>query len=71
MKFHVGRKQELGKEQVKKRDSKEKIVGKKKTFFLLPTVHSLFKRICVVHWEDPEGSGGEGGGRGDWDGEHM
>ena len=20
------------------------------------------------HWEDPEGSGGEGGGRGDWDG---
>ena len=25
----------------------------------------------LVHWEDPEGSGGEGGGRGDWDGEHM
>ena len=24
-----------------------------------------------VHWEDPEGSGGEGGGRGDRDGEHM
>ena len=24
-----------------------------------------------MHWEDPEGSGGEGGGRGDWDGEHM
>ena len=25
----------------------------------------------LVHWEDPEGSGGEGGRRGDWDGEHM
>ena len=26
---------------------------------------------CLVHWEDPEGSGGEGGGRGDRDGEYM
>ena len=25
----------------------------------------------LVHWEDPEGSGGEGGGRGDRDREHM
>ena len=25
----------------------------------------------LVNWEDPEGSGGEGGGRGDQDGEHM
>ena len=25
----------------------------------------------VVHWEDPEGWDGEGGGRGDWDREHM
>ena len=25
----------------------------------------------LVHWEDPEGSGGEEGGRGDRDGEHM
>ena len=24
-----------------------------------------------THWEDPEGWGGEGGGRGDQDGEHM
>ena len=24
-----------------------------------------------VHWEDTEGLGGEGGGRGDQDGEHM
>ena len=23
------------------------------------------------NWEDPEGSGREGGGRGDWDGEYM
>ena len=25
----------------------------------------------LVYWEDPEESGGEGGGRGDRDGEHM
>ena len=25
----------------------------------------------LVHWEDPEGSGREGGGRGDQDGEYM
>ena len=25
----------------------------------------------LVHWEDPEESGGEGGGRGDQDGEYM
>ena len=25
----------------------------------------------LVHWEDPEDSGGEGGGRGDRDGEYM
>ena len=25
----------------------------------------------LVHWEDPEESGGEGGGRGYRDGEHM
>ena len=25
----------------------------------------------LVHWEDPKESGGEGGGRGDRDGEYM
>ena len=25
----------------------------------------------LVHWDDPEGWDGEGGGRGDRDGEHM
>ena len=25
----------------------------------------------LVHWEDPEGWDGEGGGRGDRDGEHL
>ena len=29
------------------------------------------KRSDLVHWEDLEGSGGEGGGMGDRDGEHM
>ena len=27
--------------------------------------------LGLVHWEDLEGSGGEGGGKGDRDGEHM
>ena len=31
----------------------------------------LRKQMDLVHWEDLEGSGGEGGGRGDQDGEHM
>ena len=26
---------------------------------------------ALVHWEDPEESGGEGGGRGDRDGEYL
>ena len=25
----------------------------------------------LVHWDDPKGQDGEGGGRGDQDGEHM
>ena len=29
------------------------------------------KRSDLVHWEDLEEAGGEGGGRGDWDGEHL
>ena len=28
-------------------------------------------RLGLVHWEDPEESGGEGGGREDGDGEYM
>ena len=27
--------------------------------------------LGVVHWDDPEGWGGEGGGRGVQDGKHM
>ena len=27
--------------------------------------------LGLVHWDDPEGWYGEGGGRGVWDGEHM
>ena len=29
------------------------------------------KCLGLVHWEDPEGLGREGGGRGDQDGEYM
>ena len=31
----------------------------------------MHETSALVHWEDPEGSGGEGGGRGDQDGEYM
>ena len=33
-------------------------------------LQSLYIYI-YMHWEDLEGAGGEGGGRGDRDGEHM
>ena len=36
-----------------------------------PRLDAWDKRLDLVHWEDPEGSGGEGGVRGDRDGEHM
>ena len=36
-----------------------------------PRLDAWDKRSDLVHWEDLEGSGGEGGGRGDQDGEHM
>ena len=36
-----------------------------------PRLDAWDKRSDLVHWEGLEGAGGEGGGRGDWDGEHM
>ena len=36
-----------------------------------PRLDAWDKFSDLVHWEDPEGSGGEGGGRGDRDGEYM
>ena len=36
-----------------------------------PRMDAWDKCSDLVHWEDPEGSGGEGGGRGDRDGEYM
>ena len=36
-----------------------------------PRLDAWDKCLGLVHWEDPEGSGGEGGGRGDRDGEYM
>ena len=36
-----------------------------------PRLDAWDKCSGLVHWEDPEGLGREGGGRGDWDGEHM
>ena len=38
---------------------------------LQPRLDTWDKCSDLVHWEDPEGSGGEGGGRGDQDGEYM
>ena len=36
-----------------------------------PRLDAWDKRLDLVHWENLEGLGGEGGGRGDRDGEHM
>ena len=36
-----------------------------------PRLDAWDKCSDLVHWEDPEVSGGDGGGRGDRDGEHM
>ena len=36
-----------------------------------PRLDAWDKCLGLVHWEDPEESGGEGDGRGDWDGEYM
>ena len=36
-----------------------------------PRLDAWDKRSDLVQWENLEGAGGEGGGRGDWDGEHM
>ena len=36
-----------------------------------PRWEALDKCSGLGHWEDPEELGGEGGGRGDRDGEHM
>ena len=36
-----------------------------------PRLDAWDKRSDLVHWEDLEGPGGEGGGRGDQDGEYM
>ena len=36
-----------------------------------PRLDALDKCSGLVHWEDPEGLGREGGESGNWDGEHM
>ena len=36
-----------------------------------PRLDAWDKCSGLVHWEDPEESGGEGGGRGDWDGKYL
>ena len=36
-----------------------------------PRLDAWDKCLGLVHWEDPEESGGAGGGRGYWDGEYM
>ena len=47
------------------------IYVKKCHWILIKTALTWDKRSDLVHWEDLEGSGGEEGGRGDRDGEHM
>ena len=40
-------------------------------YYHQPRLDAWDKHSDLLHWEDLEGSGGEGGGRGDRDGEHM
>ena len=40
-------------------------------FHVLAIINSAVMNSGLVHGEDPEESGGEGGGRGDWDGEYI
>ena len=47
------------------------IVIKKKLANHQPRLDAWDKCSDLVHGEDLKGSGGEGGGRGDQDGEHM
>ena len=53
----------------------ERFLGERKGYSLQYSglKNSIDKCLGLVHWEDPEESGGEGGGRGDWAGEqeHM
>ena len=41
------------------------------SFFHQPRLDAWDKCSGLVHWEDPEGSGREGSGSGDRDGEYM
>ena len=36
-----------------------------------PRLDAWDKCSGLVHWEDSEGLGKQGGGRGDWDGEYI
>ena len=49
-------------------------LSKMKEQFMLESEKALMHetgRSGLVHWDDPEGQDGEGGGRGVQDGEHM
>ena len=37
----------------------------------MTNLNSILKSLGLVHWDDPEGWNGEGGGRRVQDGEHM
>ena len=47
------------------------VIVKKKLANHQPRLDAWDKCSDLVHWEDLEGSGGEGGWRGDGDGEYM
>ena len=43
----------------------------KEAIYMFWCLDAWDKYSGLVHWEEPEGSGGEGGGRSYWDGEYM
>ena len=54
-----------------KHNQEEVIFKKKKNPDHQPRLDAWDKLLDLVHWENLGGAGGEGGGRGDRDGEHM
>ena len=51
-----------------KRTALKRILSRVKQITSPGWMHETSKRLDLVHWEDLEGSGGEGGGGGDRDG---
>ena len=55
----------------KEKKKKKLLLWRLLVYLNQPRLDAWDKRSDLVHWEDLEGAGGEGGGKGDREGEHM